>query len=44
VLVAGPVLLGFGTCAGYPVAMRLIRGDADRTGQDSERAAQRDIW
>ena len=35
VLIAARVLLGFGTCAGYPAAMRLIRGEAERTGQDS---------
>jgi MFS family permease len=35
VLVAARVLLGFGTCAGYPAAMRLIRQEADRTGKDS---------
>lgn len=35
VLVAARVLLGLGTCAGYPAAMTLIRGEADRTGRDS---------
>ncbi len=35
VLVAARVLIGFGTCAGYPAAMSLIRREADRTGQDS---------
>lgn len=35
VLVAARVLLGFGTCAGYPAAMYLIRSEARRTGQDS---------
>ncbi|MDD7917591.1 MFS transporter [Actinomycetospora callitridis] len=35
VLVLSRVLLGLGTCAGYPAAMTLIRGEADRTGQDS---------
>lgn len=31
-LVAARVLLGFGTCAGYPAAMYLIRSEARRTG------------
>lgn len=35
VLIAARVLLGFGTCAGYPAAMHLIRGEAARTGRDS---------
>ena len=35
VLVAARVLLGFGTCAGYPAAMFLIRSESRRTGQDS---------
>ncbi len=35
VLIAARVLLGFGTCAGYPAAMYLIRGEARRTGEDS---------
>ncbi|MFC3449013.1 MFS transporter [Amycolatopsis speibonae] len=35
VLVASRVLLGFGTCAGYPAAMHLIRSEARRTGKDS---------
>jgi len=35
VLIAARVILGFGTCAGYPAAMRLIRDEADRTGKDS---------
>jgi MFS family permease len=35
VLVVARVLLGFGTCAGYPAAMYLIRSEARRTGQDS---------
>ena len=35
VLVVARVLLGFGTCAGYPAAMYLIRGEGRRTGQDS---------
>ncbi|MGW1984175.1 MFS transporter [Streptomyces collinus] len=34
-LVAARVLLGFGTCAGYPAAMALIRSEAERTGKDS---------
>jgi MFS family permease len=35
VLVAARVILGFGTCAGYPAAMSLIRRESQRTGQDS---------
>ncbi|MBT2504273.1 MFS transporter [Curtobacterium sp. ISL-83] len=35
VLVVARVILGFGTCAGYPAAMYLIRSEAKRTGQDS---------
>jgi MFS family permease len=35
VLIAARVLLGFGTCAGYPAAMYLIRSEADRTGRQS---------
>ncbi|WP_346267282.1 MFS transporter [Streptomyces sp. SID4982] len=35
VLVAARVLLGFGTCSGYPAAMYLIRSEARRTGQES---------
>lgn len=35
VLVASRVLLGFGTCAGYPAAMALLRSEAKRTGQDN---------
>jgi MFS family permease len=35
VLIAARVLLGFGTCAGYPAAMTLIRSEAARTGEDS---------
>ncbi|GAA1671404.1 MFS transporter [Fodinicola feengrottensis] len=35
VLVIARVLLGFGTCAGYPAAMYLIRSEATRTGRDS---------
>lgn len=34
-LVAARVLLGFGTCAGYPASMYLIRREAERTGQSS---------
>jgi MFS family permease len=34
-LVAARVLLGFGTSAAYPAAMRLTRSEAERTGQDS---------
>src|SRR6185369_15848162 len=35
VLVGARVLLGFGTCAGYPAAMYLIRSESRRTGHDS---------
>lgn len=35
VLIVARVVLGFGTCAGYPAAMRLIRVEAERTGKDS---------
>ncbi|WP_433604938.1 MFS transporter [Dactylosporangium sp. CA-139114] len=35
VLVAARVVLGFGTCAGYPAAMALLRREAERTGRDS---------
>jgi MFS family permease len=35
VLVVARVLLGFGTCAGYPAAMYLIRSEARRTGRDN---------
>ncbi|MBE1493640.1 MFS family permease [Amycolatopsis lexingtonensis] len=35
VLIAARVVLGFGTCAGYPAAMRLIRDESERTGRDS---------
>src|SRR5246127_2645270 len=35
VLVVARLVLGFGTCAGYPAAMRLIRAEAERTGKDS---------
>ncbi|GAS93775.1 major facilitator superfamily protein [Mycolicibacterium canariasense] len=38
VLVIARALLGFGTCAGYPAAMRLIHDEADRTGRDSPAA------
>jgi MFS family permease len=34
-LIVARVILGFGTCAGYPAAMRLIRDEAERTGKDS---------
>ena len=34
-LVVARVLLGFGTCAGYPAAMYLIRSEATRTRRDS---------
>jgi MFS family permease len=34
-LVVARVILGFGTCAGYPAAMSLIRREAQRTGHDS---------
>ncbi|ROS23917.1 MFS transporter [Cellulomonas sp. PhB150] len=34
-LVAARVLIGFGTCAGYPAAMYLIRRESRRTGIDS---------
>ncbi|HEY2194082.1 MAG TPA: MFS transporter [Actinomycetospora sp.] len=34
-LVGARVLLGLGTCAGYPAAMSLVRGEAARTGRDS---------
>ncbi|MGW2592858.1 MFS transporter [Streptomyces sp. NPDC001515] len=32
VLIGSRVLLGFGTCAGYPAAMALLRGEERRTG------------
>ncbi len=35
VLIIARVILGLGTCAGYPAAMRLIRDESERTGQDS---------
>ena len=34
-LIVARVILGFGTCAGYPAAMTLIRREAERTGTDS---------
>ena len=34
-LVVARVIIGIGTCAGYPAAMHLIRSESDRTGQDS---------
>lgn len=34
-LIVARVILGLGTCAGYPAAMRLIRDESDRTGKDS---------
>lgn len=34
-LVAARVLLGLGTCAGYPASMYLIRSEAERTGTES---------
>ncbi len=34
-LVVARVLLGLGTCAGYPASMYLIRSEAERTGEDS---------
>jgi MFS family permease len=35
VLIVARVLLGFGTCAGYPAAMYLIRSESKRTGHNS---------
>ena len=35
VLIVARVVLGFGTCAGYPAAMSLIRRETGRTGRDS---------
>ncbi|MEU1375437.1 MFS transporter [Streptomyces triculaminicus] len=35
VLVLARVILGFGTCAGYPASMYLLRSEADRTGRSS---------
>ncbi|SER81853.1 MFS transporter [Streptomyces qinglanensis] len=37
VLIGARVLLGFGTCAGYPSAMALVRSESERTGRDSPR-------
>ncbi|MFE6735832.1 MFS transporter [Microbacterium sp. NPDC057650] len=34
-LVAARVILGLGTCAGYPAAMHLIRSEGERTGRAS---------
>ncbi|MDQ6596081.1 MFS transporter [Bacillus salipaludis] len=34
-LVVARVLLGFGTCAGYPASMYLIRSEGERTGVES---------
>ncbi|WP_034648148.1 MFS transporter [Cellulomonas sp. HZM] len=34
-LIAARVLIGLGTCAGYPAAMYLIRSESRRTGQES---------
>jgi MFS family permease len=34
-LIAARVLLGFGTCAGYPAAMSLLRAESQRTGVKS---------
>ena len=38
VLVVARVLLGLGTCAGYPASMYLIRAEGARTGHDSPAA------
>jgi MFS family permease len=35
VLIVARVILGFGTCAGYPASMSLIRAEQKRTGLDS---------
>ncbi|MFJ5927064.1 MFS transporter [Kitasatospora sp. NPDC092948] len=35
VLIASRVVLGFGTCAGYPAAMALLRAESGRTGRDT---------
>ena len=35
VLVVARVVIGFGTCAGYPAAMTLIRLESARTGRES---------
>lgn len=34
-LVGARVILGLGTCAGYPAAMQMIRAESDRTGMKS---------
>lgn len=34
-LVAARVVIGLGTCAGYPAAMALVRRESERTGRDS---------
>ncbi|MEW1955586.1 MFS transporter [Terrabacter sp. NPDC080008] len=34
-LVVARVILGIGTCSGYPASMHLIRREAERTGRDS---------
>lgn len=34
-LVAARVILGLGTCAGYPAAMHMIRAEGERTGLES---------
>ncbi|MFF0494485.1 MFS transporter [Nocardia sp. NPDC004068] len=36
VLVLARVILGLGTCAGYPAAMHLLRSEADRTGRPAQ--------
>ena len=38
ILVVARVVLGFGTCSGYPASMVLIRREAKRTGQESPAA------
>lgn len=35
VLILARVILGFGTCAGYPSAMYLLRSESERSGKDS---------
>lgn len=35
VLIAARVVLGFGTCAGYPASMYLLRTESERTGHTS---------
>jgi MFS family permease len=35
VLIASRVLLGFGTCAGYPASMALLRSEGERTGENN---------